>query len=332
MRDSPTVVITGASAGVGRATAHAFARLGARVGLLAREPDALVDTAREVERLGGQALPMVTDVADFGAVDGAAVAVEEAFGPVDVWVNNAMTTVFSPVKELKPHELHRVTAVTYFGTVHGTIAALRRMLPRNRGRIIQVGSALAYRGIPLQAAYCGAKHAIVGFTDSLRCELIHDGSGVRLTMVHLPAMNTPQFDWARTRFGKRPRPVGAIMQPERAADAIVWAAEHGGRELWVGSSTVQAILGQFIAPKLMDRYLARNAYEAQLRGRNLPPGYRDNLYEPVPGVHATHGAFDDQADMPGRFVRAATARGLVAAAGFALVAGAAVLARQTRAS
>ncbi|MGQ9369727.1 SDR family oxidoreductase [Azospirillum sp. ST 5-10] len=330
MRANPTVVITGASAGVGRATAHAFARRGASVGLLARDVGALRDTAHEVERLGGRALALSTDVSDFGAVDGAAAAVEEAFGPIDVWVNNAMTTVFSPVRQLAAHELHRVTEVTYFGYVHGTMAALRRMGPRNRGAIVQVGSALAYRGIPLQAAYCGAKHAIVGFTDSLRCELLHENSAVRLTVVHMPAMNTPQFQWARTRFRHRPAPAGPAMAPERAARAILWAAEHGGRELWVGTSTFQTILGQMAAPALMDRILAGRAWDGQFRREPLPPGYRDNLYEPVPGVHAVDGPMPET--LPGRFARAGMARASLAATG-ALVAaglmlGAAALARR----
>ncbi|WP_207458054.1 SDR family oxidoreductase [Azospirillum sp. SYSU D00513] len=316
-----TVVITGASAGVGRATAHAFARTGAHIGLIARDAAALEEVRGEVEALGGQAIALPADVADAKAVEAAASRTEDAFGPIDVWVNNAMATVFSPVKDLAPEELHRVTEVTYYGQVHGTMAALRRMRRRDRGRIIQVGSALAYRGIPLQAAYCAAKHAVVGFTDSLRCELIHDGSNVKLTTVHLPAMNTPQFSWARTRFSGRPQPVGPIVQPEEAADAIVWASEHGGRELWVGTSTMQAVLGQMAAPGLMDRYLARNAYEAQSREEPLPAGYRDNLFEPVSGVHATRGAFDARADAPGRSLRAGTVRALLAGAGLALAAG-----------
>ncbi|WP_448191155.1 SDR family oxidoreductase [Azospirillum sp. sgz301742] len=332
MPSPSVVVITGASAGVGRATAHAFARRGARIGLLARDPQALLDTQREVERLGGAAIALPTDVSEFGPVDGAAAAVEEAFGHIDVWVNNAMTTVFSPVKRLKAHELHRVTEVCYFGCVHGTMAALRRMLPRDRGTIVQVGSALAFRGIPLQAAYCGAKHAIVGFTDSLRAELIHDGSNVRLSAVHLPAMNTPQFDWARVRFNRRPKPVGPIMQPERAAQAIVHAAIHAPRALWVGGSTVQTILGQMVAPGLMDRVVAGMAYEQQLRPDPLPEGYRDNLYDPVHAPHATHGDFDREASPRAPVLREGTARGLAATGGVMLAAGlawgAAALARR----
>src|SRR5205085_11427501 len=227
MSSSPqVVVITGASAGVGRAVAREFAKRGARIGLIARGREGLEATRREVEDLGGEGLVLSLDVADAGAVDRAATALEERFGPIDVWINNAMTTVFSPIRELEPAEIKRVTEVTYLGVVYGTMAALRRMLPRDRGKIVQVGSALAYRGIPLQAAYCGAKHAIQGFTESLRCELLHDGSGVHVTMVNLPAMNTPQSDWVKSRLPRRAQPVPPIYAPEIAADAIVWASSH----------------------------------------------------------------------------------------------------------
>src|ERR671937_2631927 len=244
------VVITGASAGVGRATAREFARRGARVGLIARGRDGLEGARREVERLGGRALVLPLDVADHEAVERAAEAVETELGPIDVWVNNAMLSVFSPVKEMRPEEYRRVTDVTYLGYVYGTLAALRRMLPRDRGVIIQVGSALAYRGIPLQSAYCGAKHAIQGFMDSLRCELLHDGSNVKITMVQLPALNTPQFAWVKSRLPRRPQPVPPIYQPEVAASAIVRAAEHADREVWVGGSTAVAIAGNRIAPRV----------------------------------------------------------------------------------
>jgi len=239
MRESKrgrVVVITGASAGVGRTTALAFARQGASIGLLARGQAGLDGAQREIEAMGGAALAVPTDVADAGAVEAAA-AVEARFGPIDVWVNNAMASVFSPVREMEPDEFRRVTEVTYLGCVHGTLVALRRMLPRDEGIIIQVGSALAYRGIPLQAAYCGAKHALQGFTESLRAELLHDGSGVRLTMVQLPALNTPQFGWVKSRLPRRAQPVPPIYQPVVAATAILWAADHNRREIAVGGST-----------------------------------------------------------------------------------------------
>src|SRR5256714_2044050 len=235
------VVITGASAGVGRATVRAFARQGADIGLLARGHDGLEGARRDVEAEGGRALTLTADVADAEQVEAAAERVERELGPIDVWVNNAMVSVFSPVKALKADEVKRVTEVTYLGVVYGTLAALRRMLPRDRGTIVQVGSALAYRGIPLQAAYCGAKHAIQGFTESLRCELLHDKSSVRVTMVQLPAMNTPQFDWVKSRLPREPQPVPQIYEPEIAAEAIVWAASHRRRELSVGITTLLAI-------------------------------------------------------------------------------------------
>src|SRR6266540_3827536 len=236
------VVITGATAGVGRATVREFARRGACIGLLARDPDGLEITRKEVEALGGRAIGIPTDVAHADEVEAAASRIEESFGPIDLWINNAMVTVFSPIKELEPEEIRRVTEVTYLGTVHGTLSALRRMLPRNQGTIVQVGSALAYRSIPLQSAYCAAKHAVLGFTDSLRCELMHEGSGVRLAIVHLPGINTPQFSHCRTRMPRHPRPVPPVYQPEIAGRAIVWAAEHPRRELWVGGATVATIV------------------------------------------------------------------------------------------
>src|SRR5215467_6472939 len=247
-RRARTVVITGASAGVGRATAAAFARQGASVGLIARGRAGLEGAQREVEALGGRAIVVSADVADANKVEAAAREIEEQIGSIDVWVNNAMTSVFSPIKEMTADEFKRVTEVTYLGVVYGTLAALRRMLPRNSGSIVQVGSALAYRGIPLQAAYCGAKHAIQGFCDSLRSELLHDNSAVRVTMVQLPAMNTPQFDWVKSRLRNRAQPVPPIYQPEIAANAIVWASRHNRREIYVGSSTEVAIIGNKLAP------------------------------------------------------------------------------------
>jgi short-subunit dehydrogenase len=285
------VVITGASAGVGRATVRAFARQGADIGLLARGTDGLEGARRDVESEGGRALVLPTDVADADQVESAADRVERELGPIDVWVNNAMVSVFSPVKELQADEVKRVTEVTYLGVVYGTLTALRRMLPRDHGAIVQVGSALAYRGIPLQAAYCGAKHAIQGFTESLRCELLHDHSRVHVAMVQLPAMNTPQFDWVKSRMPREPQPVPPIYAPEVAADAIVWAADHRRRELSVGGPTAAAIWSNKIASGLLDRYLARTGYESQQTNEPADPGRPNNLWAPVPGDHGAHGRF-----------------------------------------
>ncbi|HSU96341.1 MAG TPA: SDR family oxidoreductase, partial [Gemmatimonadaceae bacterium] len=249
MSGSPeVVVITGASAGVGRATVRKFAQRGAHIGLIARGIDGLDGARRDVEACGGKALVFEVDVADADAVDAAASAVEGTLGPIDVWVNDAMTSVFSPFKEMTAAEFKRVTEVTYLGFVYGTMAALKRMLPRNRGTIVQVGSALAYRSIPLQSAYCGAKHAIAGFTDSIRCELIHDHSRVHITMVQMPALNTPQFGWVKSRLPNKPQPVPPIYEPEVAADAIFWAAHHRQREVWVGIPTIAAIVGNKFIP------------------------------------------------------------------------------------
>ena len=287
------VAITGASAGVGRATAHAFAKRGARVGLIARGREGLDGAAAEVEQLGGTPLVLPTDVADHAAVDAAAGEVEERFGPIDVWVNDAMATVFAPFVEVTPDEFRRATEVTYLGTVHGTMAALSRMLPRDRGTIVQVGSALAYRAIPLQSAYCGSKFAIRGFTDSVRTELMHDRSRVWLTMVQLPAVNTPQFEWCRTRLPDHPQPVPPIFQPEVPAEAIYWAAHHRRRELTVGGSALKAIWGNRVSPRLADLYLARTGYKSQ-QVQGMPVGDRpDNLFDPVPGQAATRGRFGD---------------------------------------
>ena len=296
MKDKPeVVVVTGASAGVGRATVQAFARRGARLGLIARGPDGLDATRAEVEQLGGSALVFAVDVADADKVEEAGARVEEAFGPIDIWINNAMVSVFSPVKTMTAEEFHRVTEVTYLGVVYGTLSALKRMLPRDHGSIVQVGSALAYRGIPLQAAYCGAKHAIQGFTESLRCELLHDKSNVRVTMVQLPAMNTPQFGWVKSRLPRKPQPVPPIYQPEIAAEAIIYAAYQNRREMEVGMPTVIAVEGNKFFPGLMDRYLARTNYEAQQTDEPVEPDRRDNLWSPVPGDHGAHGTFDDRA-------------------------------------
>jgi NAD(P)-dependent dehydrogenase (short-subunit alcohol dehydrogenase family) len=289
------VVVTGASAGVGRATVQAFARRGDSLGLLARDPERLEAAAREAESLGGRALALPTDVADPAAVEAAAARVEAELGPIEVWINNAMTSVFSPIRETTAQEFRRVTEVTYLGYVHGTLAALRRMLPRDRGVIVQVGSALSYRAIPLQAAYCGAKHAVKGFSESLRCELIHDGSRVRVTMVQLPALNTPQFNWVKSRLPRKPQPVPPIFQPEVAARAILWSADHPRRELWVGWPTVQAILGNRLLPGLLDHYLAATTYDGQQYDGAADPERPSNLWQPVSGPFGAHGDFDDRA-------------------------------------
>lgn len=289
------VVVTGASAGLGRAIVRAFAREGAYIGLLARGVDGLQAARFEVEELGGKALVLPLDVANAEAIEAAAARVEEEFGPIDIWINNAMVSVFSPVKKMTPEEYKRVTEVTYLGVVYGTLAALKRMLPRDRGVIVQVGSALAYRGIPLQSAYCAAKHAIQGFHDSLRSELIHDKSNVRVTMVQLPAMNTPQFSWVKSRLPRKPQPVPPIYQPEIGADAVFFAAHNDRREMYVGYPTVEAIIGDKIAPGFADWYLARNGYDAQQTQEPVEPDRRDNLWDAVPGDHGAHGTFDDRA-------------------------------------
>jgi NAD(P)-dependent dehydrogenase (short-subunit alcohol dehydrogenase family) len=288
------VVITGASAGVGRAAVRAFARQGADIGLIARGIDGLEGARREVEAAGGRALVLAADVADAGAIEAAAERVERELGPIGVWVNNAMVSVFSPVKDMEPDEFRRVTDVTYLGVVYGTLAALKRMLPRDRGAIVQVGSALAYRGIPLQAAYCGAKHAIQGFSESLRCELLHDGSNVHVTMVQLPAMNTPQFDWVKSRLPRKAQPVPPIYAPEIAADAIVWAASHRRREMSVGAVTAGVIWGNKVAAGLGDRYLARTGYDSQQTDEPADPNRGNNLWHPLPGDHGPHGRFGDR--------------------------------------
>lgn len=316
------VVVTGASAGVGRAVVRRFARAGASIALLARGRDGLDAAAREVEEAGGRALVLPTDVASWDQVNDAARRTEEAFGSIDVWVNNAMASVFSPVREMRPEEYRRVTEVTYLGSVHGTLAALERMLPRDRGSIVQVGSALAYRGIPLQSAYCAAKHAIQGFMDSLRCELLHDRSAVRLTHVHLPAMNTPQFGWVKSRLPHKAMPVPPIYQPEIAAEAVYWAAHHDRRELWVGLPTVKAILGDRVAPGLLDRYLASMGYDSQQTDEPEDPSRPDNLWEPVPGDHGAHGRFGAGATQECPQLWAATHRGVTI--GALLFAGAAI--------
>lgn len=314
-RRRPKVVVTGASAGLGRAIVRAFAREGAHVGLVARGRDGLEGARREVEAVGGKAVVVPTDVAYADQVEAAAAAVEDQLGPIDIWVNDAMVSVFSPVKHMTAEEFRRVTEVTYLGVVYGTLAALKRMLPRDRGVIVQVGSALAYRGIPLQAAYCGAKHAIQGFMDSLRSELLHDKSNVQVTMVQMPALNTPQFRWVKSRLPHKAQPVPPIFQPEVGAEAVVWAAHHPRRELYVGWPTVKAIVGNKLVPGVGDWYLAQNGYESQQTSEPANPDRPNNLWEPLPGDHGAHGVFDDRATDWSAQLWATTHRGWLALAG-----------------
>ena len=289
------VVVTGASAGLGRAIVQEFARHKARVALMARDADRLEQSVREAVKLGGDAMAIPLDVVNAEQVHEAASQVEDRFGPIDIWINNAMTTVFAPFLEVTPEEYKRATEVTYLGAVWGTMAALQKMKPRDRGTIVQIGSALAYRSIPLQAAYCGAKHAIMGFTDTVRTELIHDHSKVHITMVQMPGMNTPQFDWCRTRMPRHPQPVPPIYNPEVAARAVYWAAHRRRREVYVGFPTVASIIGTKLLPGLLDRYLGRTGYDAQQTTRLIDSQRPDNLMEPVAGDFAAHGSFDAKA-------------------------------------
>ncbi|HWT71674.1 MAG TPA: SDR family oxidoreductase [Oxalicibacterium sp.] len=289
------VVVTGASAGVGRATAIEFARHGWRVALLARGIDGLHGAQRDVEAAGGRAMVIPTDVADYAQVEAAAEKVEREWGAIDVWINNAMATIFCPATEIAPEDFKRATEVTYLGGVWGTLAALKRMKQRDSGSIVQIGSALAYRSIPLQAPYCGAKSALRGFIDSLRSELIHDKSNVHVTMVHLSAFNTPQFDWGRSCMPGKPKPLGKIFQPELAARGIYWSATHKRRELWIGFPAVEAIVGTRFIPGFLDRKLAHEAWDGQQSDEAAASDRRDNLYAPVPGDPGAHGRFDQQA-------------------------------------
>ena len=320
--DGEVVVVTGASAGIGRATARAFAEEGARIGLLARGEEGLEGARRDVEDAGGRAITVPTDVADPEQVEAAADAVEEEFGPIDVWVNDAMVSVFSEAKEMELDEYRRVTEVTYLGCVYGTRVALGRMRRRDEGTIVQVGSALAYRGIPLQSAYCGSKHAIQGFTESVRTELFHDDSGVQLSMVQMPALNTPQFDWVKSRLPNRAQPVPPIYQPEVAADAIVWAAHNDRDEVWVGRSTVKAIVGNRIIPRHLDKLLARSGWDSQMTDQPEDPDREHNLWHPVDDDvdHGAHGRFDDEARDHSYVFWAETKRKELLAAGAALLA------------
>jgi short-subunit dehydrogenase len=293
---SSVVVITGGTAGVGRATARRFAASGAKIAILARGQDGLDATARELPQLGAAGvLAIACDVAEASQVFAAAARIDQELGEIDLWINNAMTTVFGRFRSLTPEQFERVTRVTYLGFVWGTRAALDRMVPRNRGLIVQVGSALAYRSIPLQAAYCGAKHAIVGFTDSIRSELLHDGLAVQLTCVHLPAVNTPQFAWCENHMDYEAQPVPPIFQPEIIADAIFHAAHHPRREIYLAWPTVKAIFGQKLVPGYADRWLARHGFDAQYTDRPRDPDRRSNLFAPVPGDHGARGSFDQRA-------------------------------------
>lgn len=322
-----TVVVTGASAGVGRAVVGEFADRGARIGLLARDPGRLEAARQEVEARGGEAIAIPTDVADHDAVERAAAAVEDAFGAIDIWVNNAMATAIMPLCDTSPEDFRRATEVTYLGYVWGTMAALRRMRPRNHGTIVQVGSALAYRAIPLQSAYCGAKFAIRGFTDALRCELLHENSNIHLTMVQLPAVNTPQFDWCRTSLAHKPQPVPPIYQPEVVAREIHDAAYRREREITIGGSTLVTIYGNKLAPALGDHYLARTGFESQESHEPLSPDRPHNLYDPVPGDWAARGSYGEgakdvswQARLNGRRGSAAVAMAAVGAVTLAALA------------
>jgi short-subunit dehydrogenase len=300
MSEKPVVVVTGASAGIGRATAQLFASRGYDVGLIARGSDGLNGVQREVQDAGQRAMAIQADVSDAQAIEDAAKRIEDELGPIDVWINDAMATVFGPFLDIEANEFRRVTEVTYLGFVNGTRAALHRMVPRDRGVIVQVGSALAYRGIPLQSAYCGAKHAAQGFTDSIRCELLHDESAVRIAEVQMPAVNTPQFRIQRSKLNRKAQPVPPIYQPELAAEAIWHAAHHRRRQVWVGLPTVYTILGNRVAAPLLDAYLGRTGYDAQQVDEPEDPNRPDNLFDPVPGDHGSHGAFDHKAKSTSR--------------------------------
>lgn len=312
-RKRRVVVVTGASAGLGRSIVREFARKGADLALIARGIEGLEGAKREVEEAGGKALIFPIDVADPEAVERAAEETERSLGPIDVWVNNAMNSVFSPVKEMTPEDYKRVTDVTYLGQVYGALSALKRMLPRDRGSILFVGSALAYRGIPLQSAYCGSKHAIEGFFDSLRTELMHDHSNVNISMIQLPAMNTTQFKFVKTRLPNKPRPMGTIYQPEVAAEVIEYASRHRRREYYVGWPTVKAIVGNKVAPWYADWVLSRNGVKGQMTDEPEDPNRKHNLWEPLPGDHGAHGTFDAKSKTFSAVTWASLHKGAVAA-------------------
>jgi NAD(P)-dependent dehydrogenase (short-subunit alcohol dehydrogenase family) len=332
---SRVVVVTGASGGIGRATAQAFGARGAKVALLARGEKGLDGAAEDVRAAGGEALAIPTDVADAEQVESAAQRVETELGPVDTWVNVAFSSVFAPFHEISPDEFRRTTEVAYLGFVYGTMSALRRMRPRDRGTVVQVGSALAYRGIPLQSAYCGAKHAIQGFNESLRCELLHDGSNVHVTMVQMPAVNTPQFSWVLSKLPRRPQPVPPIYQPEVAASAVLYAADHPQRrEYWVGGSTVGTLLANAVVPGLLDRYLARTGFDSQQTDEPQSPDAPQNLWHPADGPEGhdfgAHGRFDDRATSSSVQLWASQHHGVVAAGAAAAAGGAIALGRALR--
>jgi short-subunit dehydrogenase len=320
------VVITGASGGIGRATARRFASEGARVALIARGRSGLEGAAREVEQAGGESLVLPVDVAEYEQLEAAASSVEDAFGPIDVWINDAMVTLYGEFLDIEPDEYRRCTEVSYLGMVWGTRAALRRMIPRDRGSIVQVCSAMSYRGIPLQSPYCGAKHACKGFTESIITELLHNKSRVQVSMVQLPGVNTTQFTWGRTKLPKQTMPVPPIYQPEVAADAIHYAAHHKRRQVYVGIPTVMNILGERVAPWLLDRYLAKSGYKSQMTDQDLDPIAHDNLFEPVDEDRGAHGPFDEQAHSVSPQYELAKRRGLVLAGAGAAAATAGVAA------
>src|SRR5207302_10869281 len=320
-RKAANVVVTGGSAGLGRATAVEFARRGCNVAVIARDPARLNEARRDIEAAGGRSLAFPVDVADAKCVEAAADTVASEWNSIDVWVNCAMATVFAPFHEITPEEFRRVIEVTFLGYVHGTMAALKHMRPRNAGTIVQVGSALSYRAIPLQSAYCACKFAIRGFTDSLRSELLHDNSRIRLTMVQMPAFNTPQFDWARSKMSRKPMPMPPIFQPEFGARAIVRAAQTAPRELWVGRPAIQAILGTMVAPGWIDRFLARYGYDSQLSPQKADPAEAGNLFAPVPGDFGAHGRFDRQSSETSVVASGGTVRKVVAVAALAASAG-----------
>jgi short-subunit dehydrogenase len=326
MKPNEVVVITGATAGIGRATARLFAQQGASIGLLARDEERLEATRREVEELGGRAVAISVDVANADQVEAAAERVERELGPIDIWVNDAMTTVFSPFEEIPPEDFMRVTDVTYHGYVWGTRSALKRMRERNHGTIVQVGSAMAYRSIPLQTAYCGAKHAIKGFTEAVRTELLHDKSDVHITIVEMPAINTPQFEWGATTLEQHPRPMAPVFQPEVAAEAVVWAAHAKRREVMVGMSARMAVSGEKLFPGLLDRLLAKTGVSGQMMKESIAPDRPSNLWEPVPGDYGAHGRFDGEAYQHSAWLWLNMNRRLAVAVAGASVAALAVLA------